>query len=825
MQDFSAQPLKDFQLANLTIKEKSDWAYGKQLAQYINGTVTGGISSYFWVRNARWRTNRGYANGRIPMSKFQDLLEFNGKVNYLNINWQSINIVNRVVSGLVGRWMARSEKIQVTATDTLSTKEKKEEFDRMEFIVHNREMLEKLQAESGVQLIPQDDSLPADKEELKLWQSQFQRLPEEIQYELGCNDVLAANGWFDVLKEKMLHDSAETGFVATYTWMDDNGVIHVEWLKPENCFYSYSNYPDFRDTTWRGVIRTYKISELRKKYGVQFGGKVSEEDLWKMAQSSKEFQLYDNITWLTEWNVTFLRPYDEWNIDVLEFELKTVDSDPYTVVTTKKNKSTLVKKGRSEKKSDNEEVLSDTKWNIYRGVWCRPTNTMLEWGLKKNMIRPQDPKEIGNAEFSYSFYMVQNYDMTSLAIPEKIQEPVDQMIIARLRMQQLVAKMRPVGAAINWDALQNIDYGLGDNNKGIDAKKLYDQTGDIYYRGRDAEGNPVPVPIVELQNAGFLSQLQGLIMLYDKHYAILKDELGEDPNLISQAIQPRVAVSNINTAEQAAQNATDYFYWAYTNCMADTAKKVASLLKNSVQYGAEKYRKLVKEEDINGRIFNTRVQMLPDQYELARFEGLLNQAMAASPDLVLFVDPFQLMRIAKEDVKLAEAFFRRGQKKMILYNQQTAAQNQQATIQGQMQAAQVAEQEKRATKEQEGAVDIKKAQMTAEAQNRTSVLNMASAIYLKHMETGLPIPPELQPLIQSVMENVALSAVVSTDEQKQVIQAQMQAAQQAQMQAAQQQGAPQEGQPEGMQGEGMEGEMPPQEEQPMGEGQEPLPQQ
>jgi hypothetical protein len=394
-------------------------------------------------------------------------------------------------------------------------------------------------------------------------------------------------------------------------------------------------------------------------------------------------------------------------------------------------------------------------------------------------------------------------------------------------MQQLVAKMRPVGAAINWDALQNIDYGLGDNNKGIDAKKLYDQTGDIYYRGRDAEGNAVPVPIVELQNSGFLSQLQGLIMLYDKHYAILKDELGEDPNLIASALQPRVAVSNINTAEQASQNATDYFYWAYTNCMADTAKKVSCLLKNSVQFGADTYRKIVKEESINGRIFNTRIQMLPDQYELARFEGLLNQAMVSSPDLVLFVDPFQLMRVAKEDVKLAEALFRRGQKKMILYNQQSAAQNQQATIEGQMQAAQVAEQEKRATKEQEGMVDIKKAQMTAEAQNRTSVLNMASAIYLKHMETGLPIPPELQPLIQSVMENVALSAVVSTDEQKQAIQAQMQAAQQAQMQAAQQGGQSQEqmAQQE-MQSEGAEGEMPTQEEQPMEQEQgQPIPEQ
>ena len=786
MQDYSAQPLKTFQLDKLTIKEKSDWNYGKRLAQYIDSTIRGGISSYFWVRNARWRTNRGYANGRVPMSKFQDLLEFNGKVNYLNINWQSINIVNRVISGLVGRWMARSEKIKVTAIDSISTKQKKEEYENLEFIIENRKLLERLQEESGVQILPEAEQIPEDKEELKLWQSQFQRLPEEIQYELGCNDVLASNGWFDVLKEKMLHDSAECGFVGTYTWMDDQGVIHVDWLKPENCFYSYSSYPDFRDTTWRGVIRTYKISELRRKYGTEFGGKITEEEIWKMAQFSKEFQLYDNITWLTEWNVTFLRPYDEWNIDVIEFELKTVDSDDYTVVTTKKNKSTIVKKGRPEKPSENEKVIADTKWNIYRGVFCRPTNTMLEWGIKRNMIRPQDPKEIGNAEFSYTFYMVQNYDMTSLAIPEKIQEPVDQMIIARLKMQQLVAKMRPTGAAVNWDALQNIDYGLGDGNKAIDVKKLYDQTGDIYYRGRDAEGNNVPVPITELANSGFLSQLQGLILLYDKHYQILKDELGEDPNLISSALQPRVAVSNINTAEQVAQNATDYFYWAYTNCMADTAKKVASLLKTSVQYGSSVYRDIVKADDVAGRIFNSRIQMLPDQYELSRFDAMLQQALASSPDLVLFVDPFQLMRVAKEDVKLAEALFRRAQKKMIIYNQTKAAQNQEMTIQGQIQAAQVAEQEKRATKEQEGMMDIKRAQMTAEAQNRTAVLQMATAAYLKSMETGLPIPAEIKPLIDAVMENVGLSAVVSTDEQKQLIAAQMQAAQAAAQQQMQQ---------------------------------------
>ena len=134
------------------------------------------------------------------------------------------------------------------------------------------------------------------------------------------------------------------------------------------------------------------------------------------------------------------------------------------------------------------------------------------------------------------------------------------------------------------------------------------------------------------------------------------------------------------------------------------------------------------------------------------------------------------------------------QKKMIIYNQQKAAQNQEATIQGQIQSAQVAEQEKRATKEQEGLMDIKRAQMTAEAQNRTAVLQMATQAYLKSMETGIPIPAEIKPLISAVMENVGLAAVVSTDEQRQAIAAQMQAAQQqAMMQGAGEQ-VPQEGQ-------------------------------
>jgi hypothetical protein len=76
--------------------------------------------------------------------------------------------------------------------------------------------------------------------------------------------------------------------------------------------------------------------------------------------------------------------------------------------------------------------------------------------------------------------------------------------------------------------------------------------------------------------------------------------------------------------------------------------------------------------------------------------------------------------------------------------------------------------------------------MTGEAQNRTSVLNGVFQMLQKQQETGNPIPSQIMPLVNAVMENVALSAVVSTQEQKEQIQAKMQEQQMMQEQMQQQ---------------------------------------
>ncbi len=790
--------LKEFQLADLSISEKSTKEFGLKISRKIWGYVTAGLGGYYWNRNARFQRNRDFAHGRINVQQmFQDRFEFNAKQNYIRLVWNTLQIVNRIISGLVGRWMTRGEKVVVQAIDDQSQLDKKDQYEYVQFIIENKAALEKLQQESGVKMIP-DTALPADKDELNLWKLQFQRIPEEIENELGCNEVLASNSWYDVLKEKMLHDSAEVGLVGTYTCMDAQGIINVEWVKPENAIYSATDYDDMRDTTWRGEVPDLKLRDLRIGWGKEFNPKnpfaLTEEQLFTIAQTAKEYKSITNLNWDSNWNQPFsLRPYDEWNIRCMKFELKTVDNEPYTVTTSKSTGTTYTQKGMPKTKngnpkepSDNQKVIEDTNINIYRGVYLPDSDMLIEWGLKKNMIRPQDPKEAGNAEFSYSFYMYQNYQMRNLAIPEKIEAAVDNMILACLKMQQVIARMRPTGAAINADAVQEIDFGLGDDgNKIVDPKRLYDQTGDIYYRGRDAEGNPIPVPIQELANSGFLGQMDGLIRDYQFWYQTLRDELGEDPNLISAALQPRVTAQNVETSQATGNAATDYMYRAYAECMKMTARKISCLLKDSITYGAKAYRSIVKQE-VGDRIFSTDIRFLPTQQEGIAFDQMLQQALAANPNLIMFVNPFRLMQTVKEDYKLAWLMFEQGQKKMKQWEIQTAQQNQQATIQGQIQSAQAAEEAKQQTEQIKINGDLQKAKMEGEAQNTNYIIAMATSILSK----GLPIDPSIQPLIDATIQNLMIPRIAENEQMRQAIMQQMQQAQQKQQADMASQGQP-----------------------------------
>jgi hypothetical protein len=616
-------------------------------------------------------------------------------------------------------------------------------------------------------------NLPQDKDELDIWAKENNRLPEEIKYETGTNSILEQEGLFDVVKEKILHDSAGVGLVGLYTWMDEKGQIHDEYVKPENCIYSYSEYPDFRDTTWRGRVIGRKISEIRKKYSVEFGGKMTEEELFQLAQTAKEYQVPDKLRWTGEWSYALLRPYDEWNIDCIEFAFKSLDSDGFNMKVTPSG-TLIMDKSKKPKLPEYKEYIEDDGWNMYFGVYARDANKMLEWGLMKNQIKAQDIKEIGNVEFPFSFYMYQNNDMRNVAIPEKIEKPFEQMTLILLQMEKVIARYKPPGAKVNVNSVRELDLGLASLAKPLELERHYEQTGTYYYTDTDAEGNKIENPITEIANTAFRENAEGLIRMYQFWYQTLKDELGEDPNLPAQATQPRVTEGNVQTSIQQGDFATNDMYGAYLHVMEDAARKTACLMHDSISFGAKVYRHIIGEDEVQGRVFATKVKMLPNDREIAVLEQQINQAIAANKDLVIYLNTFKIMRIAKTDVKLAEEYFRLAMKRMLQSQMAQAQQNQEATFTAQNESVKTKGKEDRETENAKGDIDIKKVQIQEDSAVKVSL----SAMFTSLLKDGNQIPASMQPVFNAWVENTMIPMVAQNEEQKSAIIQQYQQAQQ-----------------------------------------------
>jgi len=202
--------------------------------------------------------------------------------------------------------------------------------------------------------------------------------------------------------------------------------------------------------------------------------------------------------------------------------------------------------------------------------------------------------------------------------------------------------------------------------------------------------------------------------------------------------------------------------------MEDTAKKVSCLLKNSVTYGAEVYRKLVKKDNVSDRMFSTKLQMLPDSMQIAQFEQTINGAFTANPDLILFANPFQLSRIAKEDLKLAEMCFMQAQKRMLMQKNMEAQRNQDATFKAQMESAIAGEKEKQNTESLKGQIDLQKTEMEGKTSNVNYVLQMVTSLLSK----GEPIPANLQALVDATVNNIMLPLVSQNQQNAQQLQEQ-----------------------------------------------------
>jgi hypothetical protein len=741
------QNLQNFQASGDTTSKLSE-SYGKQIMATINGYINSG---YFLERNRRFEINERMASGKLNFREIQELLDMKqaGKKDYSKISWKGIMIVNTIISRLVGRWMQGVEKLQAKAVDPISVNKKRMMVQDAEFYMEYKSALAQIQQDSGVPMVTKDQFVPEDKDHLDIWTKYEMYLPEEYLYTKGIAQVFEENdfGYAGTNRRMQKWESAKFGLVGTYTYADKNGKIIIEKINPKNAIYSYTEKDDFSDCKWMGRVVSKSIGEIRDEYP-----KLSEKDLYdNVVPYTKEWNASNKITatWNEEWYSCNMRPYDDWNVDLVKFELRSLDDETVSMKVTS-NGVLLIEKGIG-KSSLNGKVSRETKkaWNIYEGVYVKANMFSLRWELKDNPVSSQNSSYAGYKEFSYSYFMYQNVAMRNLAIPEKIEEPVEQMLIARIKIQQLVANMRAAGLLVDVDGLQAINLGTGQGAlQPIEIERVYDQTGTYYYRGRDAEGNRIDRPITELPNAGSVPQLQELVNLYNFHLQVVRDETGINEQAEGQTAKPRTTNDNVQASLQISFNATDYMNDACISVNTLTAKKVACLLHDSVEFGSQEYADILQEQHVKDREYEVQIELAPTEDEINLLMGEVNMIIQSNPAFILYIDPLKIRTIAKDSIELASVYFRRAQKRAINGEAQKASNLSKENADNQANAGMQVANANKEVEQLKSANDI----AIEKEKQKSAVINGMFGIYQK----GLEVPQELKGVEGELIHNILI---------------------------------------------------------------------
>jgi hypothetical protein len=295
----------------------------------------------------------------------------------------------------------------------------------------------------------------------------------------------------------------------------------------------------------------------------------------------------------------------------------------------------------------------------------------------------------------------------------------DQIQLAHLKIQQLLAKARPKGAAFELGALENVPKGDGTNFTPLDLQEVYDQTGNIYFRRQADDGSMShAMPIVELEN-GIGKDMMSLIQIYQYNLQMIRDVTGINEARDASTPDKKSLVGVQKLALLASNNATrninDGFLNITKRVCEDSVLKLQDFFKYSKNksiynfaLGNDLENNIEMMEELPLRSFGMFIEVAPDEEEKAILEQ--NIQISLSQQQLRIEDAIAVRRI--KNAKLANQMLILKRKKMQEEQQKIAEQNAQMNAQVQQQSAQSASQ----MKQQEMQIEAKLEQTKIQSQ-------------------------------------------------------------------------------------------------------------
>lgn len=676
-------------------EEKAMPSYGLQyLKQMYNDWLGTGDFNYNTKRD-KYDKLRRYAEGNQDINKYKDLLDVEGDTSYLNLDWSPVAVVPKFVDVIVEGMDNQEYEVKANAIDPVS--QDKRQADRLEllFNMENKEFLTEVSEASGMDLAPKG-YVPESTEELDLYMSLNYKQAVELSLEQGIEWVFSINDYSE-LKKRLLRDLVVLNKAAVKSYTSPNEGVKIRYVDPSKLITSYSTSPDYKNIQHAGEIYNITISDLRVMAGDQF----SEKDLENIARtySGKNGNpRFSNDSALTSQKY---REYDDFSVTILDAEFMSSHSMTYEKKENVHGGYSVNKKSSNYKPSKNSktkrEKLGKSIKVVYKGKYIVGSEFVFDYGLCENMIRPKS--NLSETRLSYVMYEPNLFKMSSKSLVERMLPFADQIQLSHLKIQHLLAKARPKGAAFELGSLENVSKGDGGTFTPLELQEVYDQTGNIYYRRQDDEGNATQyMPIQELEN-GIGNDVMNLIRIYQHNLQMLRDVSGV--NEARDASQPssEALVGVQKLALLASNNATRRINDAYLNITKRLAQSVCQRIQDVVEYsgplkayssalGESNVKVVELTKDLSLHEIGIAIEVAPDAEEKQLLENNIQISLAQKE--LRIEDAIMIRSI--NNVKLANQMLIVRRKKYIQEQQAMAQQNAQMNAQAQQESAMMASQ-------------------------------------------------------------------------------------------------------------------------------------
>ncbi|WNH10045.1 hypothetical protein [Thalassobellus suaedae] len=437
--------------------------------------------------------------------------------------------------------------------------------------------------------------------------------------------------------------------------------------------HSFVKKNNFSDAYYYGYIDDITIDAVKREWGLD---EKDPNDLKKLREVAQAYAGTNNSS--TNYLTCDFKEILNVKVNVLRFAFKTSKTEVYKK-STRGNKTTKITKKDSNynppERSDYGKLV-DTKDTWMEGTYIIGSEYIYNYKECENLIRDERNKAI--APFTVKATDIYKNKLRSFL--DDIETMDNDLQYINLKMQHLVAELKPDLIIINEDALADLE-GTKDKTKILEETlKLLHVKGVVIEKAVDMG----EMGIQNKQSARPSSSQQGsalivLVNQWNHKYNLIRESTGVNP--ARDGSLPADALLGVNQMAQLASNtATQHIVDASIAFNKQLCEVISSRVHNifrSKSEGAQRLRKMYERavgkqnidalesmKDRHLHDFGFTVNMVPSKQEMQDFkEDLALFIQASGADIETIAIKNEAQQIAKTNIKLVHSiYFTRGGK-------------------------------------------------------------------------------------------------------------------------------------------------------------------